>query len=255
MARFAASYILQDACVILLDKRKVKGMSVFNKQFKDHIVESIEYFNGLDRHHQAYIVANLSDLDEQDEKGLQPVLVSISHDIVNYDRTTIAQQLFEFGMDQTYATLLVENVVRQTPTLEYDLGEIAKIPDTDFEDKFSNCVTDIWVERKAPGLISKEHGLTVAQVRIITSITRHFMNGLARSQLSPRKITALCKSSGFSRAKIKILHNTLGIHAEFWRNASMYMSIQDSYSLLQKISEQNNLILGALQNLLDRNSN
>ena len=225
-------------------------MSLFRKDFKSRIKDSIDYFNSLDRSKQSYIISNLLELDEQDDEEMSALLFVIRNDISNYDRTTISNKLFELGLEETYSILFVKNIIEQAPTLQYNLKEISKIPDDEFEKKFPRCMNEIWVERKTHKELSQEQDIPISQMQAISNITRTFMNEVIRSNLSEKRITEICKSSDFSESQLKVMLNTIRINSEFWRKFVMFANTQDSFFSLQNIEQQNDLILRTMQEIL-----
>ncbi len=225
-------------------------MSLFRKDFEARIKESINYFNSLGREKQSFIVSNLVMLDDDDGEKLSALLSGIRNDISNYDQTTISNKLFELGLEKTYAVLFVQNIIEQTPTLEYELKELAKLSDDDFKDNFPKCMTNIWVERKPTKQISEEQELSMSQIQIIADVTRTLMNEIVRSSLSEKKVTELCKTSDFSDSKLEVLLNTIRINSEYWRKFVMFSNTQDAFFSLQNIEQQNDMILRTLQEIL-----
>ena len=225
-------------------------MSAFNKDYENKIKESINYFNSLNAEKQAYVVSHLLELDEIDEEKLSRLLFAISNDISNYDETKISNKLYDLGLEKTYAVLFVQNMIEQAPTLKYQLQELSKFTDDDFKTKFPILVNEMWVERKKPQLLTKEQNITPQQLRIISNLTRTFMNQLARSVVSEKRLLAICKDSGLSNSKTETLVNTLKINSEYWRNMLIFSNTQDSFFSIQDIVQQNNLILRTMQEIL-----
>ncbi len=226
-------------------------MSAFRKDYEIKLKESINYFNSLSAEKQAFTVSHLLELDENDDEKLSGLFFAISNDISNYDETTISNKLFDLGLDKTYAVLFVQNIVEQAPTMQYQLQELSKFTDDDFETKFPIIVNEIWVERKNPQSLSKEQNITSQQLLIILNVTRTFMNNLARAVISEKKIIQICQEAKFSKSKIDVLVNTLKINSEFWKNMLIFSNTQDSFFSLQDVEQQNELILRTLQEILN----
>ena len=163
-------------------------MSVFRKDFENKVKEAIEYFKSLNPQKRAYVCANLLDLDENDEEKISYLLYAISNDISNYDETTISNKLFDLGLERTYAVLLVQNMIEQAPTLQYQLKELNRFEDEVFGKKFPLIFNEMWIEKKHPKILIKDHGITAKQFKTIRDLTRVLMNNLARSRLSEKKI-------------------------------------------------------------------
>lgn len=225
-------------------------MSSFRKDFEDKVKKSIKYFNSLPPEKQAFIVSNLLDLDELDEEKLESLFFAISNDISNYDETTIANKLFDLGLDKTYATLFVKNMIEQLPTMKYRLQELEKFNDEEFKVKFPRIVNEMFVERTRPSILTKEQDITQQQLRAILGVARNLMNSLARSSTSEKKIIKVCEEAKLSQSKIDTLINTLKINSEYWRNMVVFSNTQDAYFLTQDIAQQNEMILHTLQEIL-----
>ena len=83
------------------------------------------------------------DLDESDEEKLESLFFAISNDISNYDETTIANKLFDLGLDKTYATLFVKNMIEQLPTMKYHLQELEKFNDEELSKISNDCERNV----------------------------------------------------------------------------------------------------------------
>ena len=189
-------------------------------------------------------------MDESDEEKLESLFLAISNDISNYDETTIANKLFDLGLDKTYATLFVKNMIEQMPTMKYHLQELEKFNDEEFKVKFPMIVKEMFVERTEPSILTKEQNMTQQQLRAISRLARNLMNHLARSSMSEKKITKACEEAKLSQSKIDTIINTLKINSEYWRNMLVFSNTQDVYFLTQDIAQQNEMIMRTLQEIL-----
>lgn len=50
-----------------------------------------------------------------------------------YTHMVIGNKLVELGMEETYARLVINNVKKQAPTLEYHLSQLERLSDDFFE--------------------------------------------------------------------------------------------------------------------------
>lgn len=141
-------------------------------------------------------------------------------------------------------------MIDQAPPIEYQLQELAKFTDDDFKTKFPIIVNELWIERKEPNLLAKEQNITFQQLTIIFNLARTFINQLARSDISEKKLTDLCKSSGWSASNTKVFIHTLNIRLQYWRDMLNFTNIQDSFFSLQDIKRQNDAILHTMKEIL-----
>lgn len=87
-------------------------------------------------------------LSEEENDNLGQLLVSIQNDISRHDSDIISTKLAELGIDP-HATLLVESMKRQAPTIEYQLRELNGVDDESFEDKFTKIMKYAWIDRRS----------------------------------------------------------------------------------------------------------
>jgi len=74
-------------------------------------------------------------------------LGAIQNDIAKYDETTMGQKLFELGMEETYAKLLVNSMIKQAPTVQYEISILAKMSDEDFKEKVPKIMNSMWIKQ------------------------------------------------------------------------------------------------------------
>ncbi len=123
-------------------------MSLFQKD-SSQLKKTIQFFNSLQSQQKALIVSELTHVRTNPEllNQLSPLLEAIQNDISKYDETTMAQKLFDLGMEETYAKLLVNSMIKQAPTIEYDISVLAKLSDDVFKEKAPLIMNDIWVKK------------------------------------------------------------------------------------------------------------
>ncbi len=174
-------------------------------------------------------------LDGEDYTNLRILFNIIWWDIANYDKTSIAAKLVSLGMDELFAALLVDEMIKQVPPFKYYMREISKMPDADFESKFPLVFKYVFVERVDPEKLPKILDVTPNLVSVMISVTRTFMNDLARGTATEKMIVDLCKSSGLSDSKIDVITKDLIINSEFWYKTLMFSNTQDASSVLEDI--------------------
>lgn len=226
-------------------------MSLFQEDTSE-IEQSISYFNSLDRKERAIIVSDFGYVTKNKElfNKLKPLFSAVQTDIAKHDEDTIANQLYKLKMDEEFAKLLVGSMIKQAPTLEYQVSLIAKMKDEEFNKFFPDFMVDAWVNKKTDDEIIKKYGITTRQLASFVMFSRDMMNGFCRTTFSEEKIIQLCKDHDLSDAKLEILLNTMKIHTEFWKSMLVFSNTQDAVLELRTIKQQNNAILDTLKDIL-----
>lgn len=228
-------------------------MSFFTED-KEAIKKAVEFFNDLSSERQAYLASNLAKPDakfEQNEiDNFLPVVQAIRNDMTSHNTATIVSELIDLGMDKTYAMILVENIVKEAPTTEYEIQLISKISDEDFKTKMPEFVKLVWVENTKSKEVSEKLGLTIAENNALADLFRNAMTEYLRSESSIQIIANKLTKEGFSESKVDTFTNTLKINSEHWRNFLVFSNTQDVYFKTNEIEEQNREILKLMRDML-----
>jgi hypothetical protein len=233
-------------------------MSFFTED-RSGLKNAIEFFQTLNPERQAYLVSNVSKDDgsfKQDEiNNFTPVFDAIRNDMTSHNNPTITSELIELGMDRTYAVLLVENIVKEAPTISYQIKVLSKIPDDEFKIKIPQFVKLVWADNIGVDVVSKKIDTTDEQNRAIAEIFRTAMTEYLRSESSIDVITNRLKGDGLSETQLDVFINTLKINSEHWRHYLVFSNTQDTYFHVKTIQEQNKEILQLLNEIKKKINN
>lgn len=227
-------------------------MSFFDTNV-DEIKQSIQFFNQLSRERQATIVSSPTqeDLYKDDEwKQMLPFLSAILNDISRYSQPQLTHQIVELGMEQTFAQLFVNNIIKDAPTLAYQITLLSKIDDDVFEKMFPKLVNFTWIERKTNEIMMSELDISQEEINAGVDIFRKGINSILRSDASDGSVRSQLKESGFSDSKCDTFFNTIKINSEYWRNFLVFSNTQDTFFAVSSIENKNNEILRILKEIL-----
>lgn len=227
-------------------------MSLFSDDDAENIKSAITFFNSLTQEDKTKIVADLryAENNKRFLDNLLPLFAAVQNDIANYDPTTMSQKLFAYGMEQVFATLFVDAMIKQSPTTEYEMSVLSKIEDKHFVEMIPKLMNDVWIEQLDLPHISEKYQITEQTLGVFVSLSRKFLSGLARRRFSENKIRGLCESKGFSEAKTDALINVLKIHSKSWFDNLVFSNTQDAFFEINTLKQQNVVILNTLKEIL-----
>lgn len=226
-------------------------MSLFQENL-NAIKQAIGYFNSLSAQDKALIVSDLNQIrtNEQVFDRLSPLFEAIQNDISRYDETTLSQKLFELGLEETFAKLLVNNMIKQAPTIEYEIRVLSKMDDEEFKKLVPALMQDVWVKQNLKPDTIQQFGLTTQFYDVFVNFSRNMMNNLARRIQTDEKLEKVCLENGLSKPKLETLLNVAKVNSKFWHDLLVFTNAQDSVFEIRAVRQQNNAILQTLREIL-----
>lgn len=227
-------------------------MSIFDDNNED-VKEAIQFFNQLSDKDKITIISDLKPQTLQQTQyydKLLPLLSKIQKDISKFDDIRIGNKLMELGLDETYARLFVSNVKKQAPTKEYQLSQLARIPEDVFCKNMPHIMKSLWVDNIPDTEIQEKYSVTHEQLSCITNITNNMLQGLARGELTAERIKKE-NTDQISDKKLDVLLNEVLVYQKHWRDAILFSNIQDASSNTRRIVRQNNNILKIMGEMFD----
>lgn len=220
---------------------------------EEDVKASITYFNGLPDEDKALIV---SDLDPQTFKmkhhldSLFPLLFNVQVLLSKYDGIKIGTELVELGLEETYARLIVLNMKKHAPTIQYQISQLQSINDDIFL-RLQEIVNAAYIDRNEQAIIIEKYNITNEQFNSIVSILTHTMTGLLRGEMTEKEIFRMFTVNGLSSTRSEQLLNIIQLHKDDYHATLTFSSIQDIYGKIQEIEEQNNTILSHMMEIIN----
>ncbi len=227
-------------------------MSIFGSDLSN-IKTTISFFNSLTPQEKASIVADLGYVYDHNEllNRMLPILDAIRNDISKHHETTIGDKLFQLGMEEAYARLLVSAVIKQAPTVQYEISILAKISDKNFQENIPNIMNDMWIKQISLDELAKKYDVTVDFIQCFGDFSSNYMNQLQRRSISDDYVKQLCSENGLSDASVDVLVNTFHKYADFWYKMVTFTNIQDAVAELDMLRRENKHMLDAIKELTE----
>ena len=218
-------------------------MSLFSRN-NSSIKDCVTFFNSLNREKQAIIVADLNKVfsDEVLRPKLKALLSAIRTDLAKHDLTVIENKLYELGMATEFAKLIVGSMIKQMPTIGYDLKVLSGIEDTRFKELIPKLMVDVWIKKKNKKTIMVEQGISESVLQAFMNSTRSFMNKLVVKELDDKKLISILTLHKITQSQADVFINTLKIHTKFWFDMVMFSNSQSSFRAIQELKQQNDVI-------------
>ncbi len=204
-------------------------MSLFGDDISS-LKKSVQFFNSLPNDRKIIILTNIGKPQTftQDEQTiLTPLIQAIQNDSIRNSQTQIANKLVEIGMEQTYAVLLVTNVIKEIPSAEYQFKIISDMGDEQFRKLLPEFVHSVWVDKDSNVDTMKTLKLTNEQFTILVDFFRTLMNQLLRRDTSEKIIKQVLKGGNFTDDKIDVILNTIKVNSDVWKNMLIFSNTQD----------------------------
>ena len=176
-------------------------MSIFDSTLEEKIRESIAYFAKLSSEGQVTVLTNPVNLTQPHQEKLDALLQSIIINMSLYDKQDITNGLVELGMDRTHATLLVDKMIEQAPTVSYQIKNVVQILGNDFGAKYPKIVSDHIIDGKDKQELVEHYKLKSVQINYIISAHMRLSNDRACGR-SETNIRTMFSQSGISEANI-----------------------------------------------------
>lgn len=214
---------------------------------------SISFFNSLTEEERALIV---SDLNPNTFKlpryyeDLAYLLSLIQQDITRHDGIRIGNRLMELGLDETWARLLVANIKKDAPTIEYQVSQLNRIDEKKFAATIGKIMDALWVEKMSDEEVIEKFGIGKEQVNCIADMSSRFMQDMMRGDATPYTIRTHVTKKGLSAKRAETLLRAVADREGDWYRWLLFRNTQENYYAIQEVKEQNAAILETLRDVL-----
>lgn len=225
------------------------------------VLKAIQFFNSCDEKQKIHLITEMAvpgAYTKEELEVIRPFLKAIQVDLSSHSETSIAQRLFELGMDKTYAQLFVKNIKEKAPTNEYHASVINQISDSDFASKFPDVINLAFFEALPDTIIAEKVELSPEQVFSMIGLLRNAILPFVKRELGVTHIIEQCKSMKMSEEKTKEFVNAMQKHQDYFRTqinfldtSSNVIEIANLRKDVENIKKQNELILRVLKQLLE----
>lgn len=214
---------------------------------------AVDFFNNLADEEKALIVSDLNPNTfkiPQYYDDLIHLLSMIQMDITTYDSITIGNKLMDMGMEETWARLLVTNMKKHAPTLQYQVSQINRIDDDRFVDIFARMVDHLWIDKADKEEVMEKFNVNAEQLHCIISVVTRYMHELLRGDNSAGRVYGTLLESGMTKAKADAMIQVLHMLDDDWYKWLLFRNVQDTAYHMQEIKEQNANILETLKEMM-----
>lgn len=227
-------------------------MSLFDDD--DEIRSVIAYFNSLSDEIKARIVSNLHPQKFRPKEHfnrLFPLMSKVQKDISKHNDIKITNRLLELGLEETYAMLLVNNMKKQAPTLEYHLNQMNLIDDEKFEHNIEKIINEIWIDSTPASQITEKYDIRNEQYAAISKVTTDMLIGLLRNDTNEKHTFMAFTKNGLSKRKTEALLRGVQPHLDKLYSSSLFSNVQDIFFKMERLEAQNNEIIRNMEAILD----
>ena len=125
------------------------------------------------------------------------------------------------------------------------------IPDEDFCKKLPDIITAAWVDNEMDEkILSEKHGIDMEKIKCMIDLTGDAFVSLSRDIVRKEKLASIYKKH-LSERKADALISQISIRLEHQRNTMLFANVPDMLVKVNQISQQNNVILNLLQELIN----
>lgn len=180
-----------------------------------------------------------------------PLLSSVQKALSKHDSIKIGNRLTDLGLEETYARLIVNNMKKHAPTLQYHLGQLNQISDDGFIDNIDRIMNSIWIDHEKAGKVVERYDINHDQYTSIVEVSSNMIINLLRGNVAEKRVMMTFTEHGLSKRKSEAFLKSIGSHKENWQNTVMFSNVQDALLAVEELKEQNKEIIKNIQNVLD----
>lgn len=214
---------------------------------------AIDYFNKLPDVEKISIVADLNPRTFKLKRHFRPLLLLFSRvqqALSSHDGITIGNRLLELGLEETYARLIVSNMKKHAPTLEYTASQIATMDERSFS-SLEKIVNAVWVDREDKKSVADAHRLTPDQLDAVISVATKVLMGLLSGTTTEKRVLRDLEKSGLSKGRAEALLCAVRGHREACHSTMTFRNLQETRAKVESLERQNRAIMRDLKTALD----
>lgn len=227
-------------------------MALFDDDSKS-IRASIDYFNKLPDIDKIAIVADLNPRTFKLKRHFRPLLLLFSRvqqALSSHDGITIGNRLLELGLEETYARLIVSNMKKHAPTLEYAASQINVMHEKSFS-RIDEIINAVWVDHSETKSVEDSYHVTHDQLDAILTLSSKVIFSLLRGTTNEKRILRDLEEKGLSKQRAEALLEAIRVHKEMWHSTHMFRNLQDMKEKVDYVETQNQAIMRDLKAVLD----
>ena len=227
-------------------------MSLFDKD-DSRIRNAINYFNNLDDEKKAIIVSNLNPAEFKLKRHFQalfPLFSRVQKDIAVHDGIKIGNRLMDLGLEETYARLIVNNMKKHAPTLAYELSQLNKMSDSDFENIFPDVIDQVLIDNTEADVLMDKHNINHEQYDSIVGIGANLIMALLRGDTNEKETALKFADYGISSQKLEIIFNCIKERQKKIYHTMMFSNVSNIYSEVENLKAQNKIITSYMREIL-----
>lgn len=217
------------------------------------IKAAIDYFNKLPDVDKISIVADLNPRTFKLKRHFRPLLLLFSRvqqALSSHDGITIGNRLLELGLEETYARLIVSNMKKHAPTLEYTASQLNVMDERAFQ-HLEKIINALWVDREDKKSVMDTYRITADQLDAITGVATKVLMSLLRGTTNEKRVLQDLEKNGLSRGRAESLLRAVCAHKESWYSTYTFRHLQDLRTKVDILERQNRQIMRDLKAVLD----
>lgn len=164
---------------------------------------------------------------------------------------TITNRLIELGLEETYAILIVNNMKKQAPTLEYQLSQLNTMDDVTFENNIEKIINAIWIDKIEPNQIIEKYSIDHEQYDVIYKVSADMILGILRNDTTEKNTSITFMKYGLSQRKTESFLKSVEPHLTTWYSGAVFRHVQDTLIKVSDLEAQNVEIMKNMKSMLD----
>lgn len=216
------------------------------------IKAAIGYFNNLPDQDKITIVSDLNPTTfklKRHFRPLFPLFSKVQQALSTHGGMVIGNRLVDLGLDDMYARIIVENMKKHAPTLEYQLSQLAMLDGETFS-RLDEIVNSVWIDNTPQKVVAERYDITQDQIQAIVDIVTKMTVRLLRGDTNEKRILRDFGKKGLAPERTEAVINILQIYKDTTYRSLMFSNTQDMYAKVEKIAQQNEMLLSGMKTII-----
>lgn len=216
------------------------------------IKAAVGYFNDLPEQDKITIVSDLNPTTfklKRHFRPLFPLFSKVQQALSRHGGVVIGNRLVDLGLDDMYARIIVENMKKHAPTLEYQLSQLAMLDDEAFS-RLGEIINAAWIDSAPPKVVADRYGITQDQVQAIVDIVTKMTVRLLRGDTNEKRILRDFAKKGLPPARTESVIKTLQAYKDTTYRSLMFSNTQDVAAKVEELAKQNEMMLSGMKTII-----
>lgn len=216
------------------------------------IKAAVGYFNNLPDQDKITIVSDLNPTTfklKRHFRPLFPLFSNVQQALSGHGGMVIGNRLVDLGLDDMYARIIVENMKKHAPTLEYQLSQISTLDDEAFS-RLDEIINAVWIDNAPRKVVAEKYDITQEQIQAVVDIVTKMTVRLLRGDTNEKRILRDFAKKGLAPARTESVINILQEYKDTTYRNLMFSNTQDIHAKVEKLASQNEVMLSGIKTII-----